>query len=221
MVVLRARGSHAHTHARARAATRRYFRPSAFLKQIAGSQIGLVPALRMLLALRALRHRTCARLFSTMTTRAVHPKPDIAGGIDYWQGVPATVDGVLGGYGLGTLPRVDALGSRTFLLSILPRLQAVPPVTDDAVEWKRERVAERGGRGKSVTRALDCGAGVGRVTRDVLSKVVDEVHLAEPVRKVGEREHEHEHEHEHTYEHERQRVRGRVRMLMRVRVRSV
>lgn len=119
-----------------------------------------------------------------MTTRAIHPKPDVSGGIDYWQSVPATVDGVLGGYGTGTLPRVDALGSRTFLLSILPRLSAIPPVTEDAVSWKKDKIKQRGGRGKTITRALDCGAGVGRVTRDVLSKVVDEVHLVEPVRKV-------------------------------------
>ncbi|CAO1637431.1 unnamed protein product [Sympodiomycopsis kandeliae] len=123
------------------------------------------------------------RSFRTMTTRAIHPKPDINGGITYWQGVPATVDGVLGGYGLGTLPRVDALGSRTFLLGVLPRLSSIAPVTDDAVEWKKTKLQERGGKGKSVTRALDCGAGVGRVTRDVLSKIVDQVHLAEPVRK--------------------------------------
>lgn len=114
--------------------------------------------------------------------RAIHPKPDVSGGISYWQGVPATVDGVLGGYGEGTLPRVDALGSRTFLLSVLPRLSAVPPVTDDPRQWTKQRMAERG---QTRTRGLDCGAGVGRVTRDVLSLLLDEVHLVEPVRKVS------------------------------------
>ena len=44
---------------------------------------------------------------------------------------------------------------------------------------------ERGGKGKMKTRALDCGAGVGRVSENVLSKIVDEVHLVEPVRKVS------------------------------------
>lgn len=63
-------------------------------------------------------------------------------------------------------------------------MSAVPPVTDDAVTWKKEKIRQRGGTGKTVTRALDCGAGVGRVSRDVLSLILDEVHLAEPVRKV-------------------------------------
>ncbi|PWN29091.1 DUF858-domain-containing protein [Jaminaea rosea] len=107
--------------------------------------------------------------------------PDVVRGIDYWKTVPATVDGVLGGFGTGTLPRVDALGSRSFLLSVLPRLSAVPPVTDDPVEWQKRKMEQRGGKGKTVTRALDCGAGVGRVTETVLLRVVDEVHVTEPV----------------------------------------
>lgn len=112
-------------------------------------------------------------------------KPDVALGIAYWQTVPATVNGVLGGYGLGTLPRVDALGSRTFLLNVLPRLSSVAPVTEDPVKWKKAQLDRRGGKGKTVTRALDCGAGVGRVTENVLLRIVDEVHVAEPVQKVS------------------------------------
>lgn len=114
-------------------------------------------------------------------------EPDVALGIAYWEKVPATVNGVLGGYGLGTLPRVDALGSRSFLLDILPRLSSVAPVTDDPVAWRKAKMEERGGKGKSVTRALDCGAGIGRVTESVLLRIVDEVHLAEPVHKVCRR----------------------------------
>ncbi|PWN21840.1 hypothetical protein BCV69DRAFT_281755, partial [Microstroma glucosiphilum] len=112
-------------------------------------------------------------------TLSLHPKPDVSGGIEYWQTVEANVNGVLGGYGLGTLPRVDALGSRLFLLSLLPRLSTIPDVTQDPKVWREQR-AKRGGRR---TRALDAGAGVGRVTRDVLGLLLDEVHLVEPVRK--------------------------------------
>ncbi|MCO5555776.1 hypothetical protein L7F22_009321 [Adiantum nelumboides] len=127
-----------------------------------------------------------------MTTKTVptfHRNPDVERGVNYWQSVPATVDGVLGGYGNGTLPIVDAQGSRTFLLEMLPRLSAIAPASassksssDNTVsDWLAERIQERGGSGKAVTRALDCGAGVGRVTRDVLSKLVDIVHIVEPV----------------------------------------
>lgn len=111
--------------------------------------------------------------------------PDVKLGIEYWQSVPATVNGVLGGYGLGTLPRIDALGSRSFLLSVLPRLSSVAPVTDDPISWKRDRMQERKGKGRMVTRALDAGAGVGRVSENVLTRIVDEVHLVEPVEHVN------------------------------------
>ena len=48
------------------------------------------------------------------SVRQVHPSPDVAKGVEYWESVPATVDGVLGGYGNGTLPRVDALVHERF-----------------------------------------------------------------------------------------------------------
>lgn len=117
----------------------------------------------------------------------IHRDPDVDRGVSYWQGVPATVDGVLGGYGNGTLPKVDAQGSRTFLLQVLPRLSAVAPssANEGAEQWLQDRIAERGGKGKSKTRALDCGAGVGRVSRDVLTRIVDIVHIVEPVESVS------------------------------------
>ena len=37
------------------------------------------------------------------TIRQVHPSPNVAKGVEYWEGVPATVDGVLGGYGLSLI----------------------------------------------------------------------------------------------------------------------
>lgn len=117
--------------------------------------------------------------------RAVHPTPNVAKGIEYWESVPATVDGVLGGFGNGTLPRVDAMGSRTFLLRVLPYLSSTPPCAYNGTpkEWLEERIEERGGRGATVTRALDCGAGIGRVSEHSLLPLVDEVHLVEPVHK--------------------------------------
>ncbi|WFC99643.1 hypothetical protein MYAM1_002388 [Malassezia yamatoensis] len=122
---------------------------------------------------------------SSNVIRVVHPTPDVAKGIEYWEGIPATVDGVLGGFGNGTLPRVDALGSRMFLLRVLPYLSSTPPTAFNGSprEWIDLRIKQRGGKGKTVTRALDCGAGIGRVTEHSLLPLVDEVHLVEPVHK--------------------------------------
>lgn len=117
--------------------------------------------------------------------RVVHPTPDVAKGVEYWESVPATVDGVLGGFGNGTLPRVDALGSRTFLLRVLPTLSSTAPCSYNGTpkEWLEHRIQQRGGKGTTVVRALDCGAGIGRVSEHSLLPLVDEVHLVEPVHK--------------------------------------
>jgi protein N-terminal methyltransferase len=83
----------------------------------------------------------------------------------------ATVDGVLGGFGTGSLPRVDSLGSRLFLLNLYPELCTVP----SAIKPLNPSPPAR------PYRALDVGAGVGRVTSDVLLHLVDHVLLLEPV----------------------------------------
>ncbi|KAG1756717.1 alpha-N-methyltransferase NTM1 [Suillus paluster] len=100
------------------------------------------------------------------------PVPDLEAGIQYWATQPANYDGVLGGFGTGPLPRVDALGSRRFLLELLPELSIVPSpfrsISTPVSETRR-------------VRALDVGAGVGRVTSDVLLPLVSDVVLLEPV----------------------------------------
>ena len=70
-----------------------------------------------------------------------------------------------------SLPRVDALGSRLFLLHLYPQLSTVPSAFRplDAPE-----IPPR-------TRALDVGAGIGRVTADVLLYLVSDVTILEPV----------------------------------------
>ncbi|KAJ3779254.1 DUF858-domain-containing protein [Lentinula raphanica] len=97
--------------------------------------------------------------------------PNVEDGIRYWTDQPASVDGVLGGYGTGSLPRVDALGSRLFLLHLYPELSTVP----SALKPLKPRAIPQ------PFRALDVGAGVGRVTSDVLLHLVDNVCLLEPV----------------------------------------
>ncbi|OAX41938.1 hypothetical protein K503DRAFT_767186 [Rhizopogon vinicolor AM-OR11-026] len=100
------------------------------------------------------------------------PAPDLDAGIQYWANQPANYDGVLGGFGTGPLPRVDAAGSRRFLLDLLPELCTVPSpfqsLSTHPSDTKR-------------VRALDVGAGVGRVTSDVLLHLVSDVALVEPV----------------------------------------
>ncbi|GAB4829453.1 hypothetical protein Ancab_019125 [Ancistrocladus abbreviatus] len=81
-------------------------------------------------------------------------------GIGYWQGVEASVDGVLGGYGHVT--DADIKGSEAFLNSLLDEL-----------------LVDRGQNQHLV--ALDCGSGIGRVTKNLLIRYFNEVDLLEPV----------------------------------------
>ncbi|KAK0228613.1 alpha-N-methyltransferase NTM1 [Armillaria fumosa] len=98
-------------------------------------------------------------------------QPDLNDGIDYWSSQPASLDGVLGGFGTGSLPRVDALGSRLFLLHLFPELSTVVSALKPI---DKLHLSHR-------IRALDVGAGIGRVTADVLLFLVSDVLLLEPV----------------------------------------
>uniref|UniRef100_A0ACD6A8F1 Uncharacterized protein n=1 Tax=Avena sativa TaxID=4498 RepID=A0ACD6A8F1_AVESA len=79
-------------------------------------------------------------------------------GIAYWQGVEASTEGVLGGY--GCVNDADVKGSDAFLRPLL---------------------AERFGAAKRHLVALDCGSGIGRVTKNLLLRHFNEVDLVEPV----------------------------------------
>ncbi len=82
--------------------------------------------------------------------------------IEYWSSVPASVDGVLGGFGEQTsVPKADIIGSATFLRKLQTRM-VVPEGTPKLI--------------------IDMGAGIGRITRDFLWKVGDRCDLLEPVR---------------------------------------
>lgn len=81
-------------------------------------------------------------------------------GVNYWQGVEASVDGVLGGY--GHVNDADIKESETFLNTLLA-----------------ERFPDAG-RGQNLV-ALDCGSGIGRVTKNLLIRYFHEVDLLEPV----------------------------------------
>ncbi|KAG9136572.1 hypothetical protein Leryth_014403 [Lithospermum erythrorhizon] len=81
-------------------------------------------------------------------------------GIHYWQGVEATVDGVLGGY--GHVNDADISASEAFLHTILA-----------------EKFPDAAKNNNFV--ALDCGSGIGRITKNLLIRYFNEVDLLEPV----------------------------------------
>jgi len=82
-------------------------------------------------------------------------------GIDYWQKVEPSVDGVLGGF--GHISPTDVEHSRGFLNKVFGEN------IDDAINNGQELVA------------ADCGAGVGRITKEFLSHIFHEVDVIEPV----------------------------------------
>ncbi|KAK7588566.1 hypothetical protein V3481_007590 [Fusarium oxysporum f. sp. vasinfectum] len=89
-----------------------------------------------------------------------HPLPDSLISMDeamnYWQNVAASVDGMLGGF--PSVSRIDLQGSRSFLAKL--------------------------GIGKPrVLRALEGGAGIGRITKGLLLDVAETVDIIEPVAK--------------------------------------
>jgi len=81
-------------------------------------------------------------------------------GIEYWDEVTADVDGVLGGF--GHVSGADARDNAKLLRDVL----------GDTLEARRASGEK--------TAALDCGAGVGRVTGTFLIEHFDEVDLVEP-----------------------------------------
>lgn len=95
---------------------------------------------------------------------------DFSGGVQYWLTQPASLDGVLGGY--GRLTQKDSLSSRMFLLTVVPRLSTA--------SMHKPTHSTRDVVGIGPTRALDVGCGIGRVTANVLLPLVDEVDLVEP-----------------------------------------
>ncbi|GBP91092.1 Alpha N-terminal protein methyltransferase 1 [Eumeta japonica] len=77
---------------------------------------------------------------------------------DYWSHIPATLDGVLGGFGF--ISGIDIEGSKKFLKSIF--CFENPPSPDVA---------------------LDCGAGIGRVSKYLLMPIFGKVDLVEQDKK--------------------------------------
>lgn len=95
---------------------------------------------------------------------------DTTAGLAYWNAIPASEDGMLGGVpslpGFSLLSKVDLQGSRAFLAKLGFVARPTP--------------------GSGTRRAAAClegGAGIGRITRGLLVDVADAVDVVEPVEK--------------------------------------
>lgn len=86
--------------------------------------------------------------------------------IDYWAQVPATLEGVLGGFEF--ISDDDVRGSSSFLEELFCCKESSPPERNIA---------------------LDCGAGIGRVTKFLLTKYFDKVDLVEQNQQFLEKAH--------------------------------
>jgi protein N-terminal methyltransferase len=87
-------------------------------------------------------------------------------GLAYWDSVPSTVNGMLGGYDY--ISKVDLRSSLNFIAKL--RSESPSLTSSNHV---------------LLPRAVDCGAGIGRVTAGVLSRVANKIDLVEPVAKFS------------------------------------
>jgi protein N-terminal methyltransferase len=88
---------------------------------------------------------------------------DATAAISYWSRLPATDASVLGGH--PQISNADLRGSFLFLAKLL---RQTPTISSDEVRPQR--------------RFVDCGAGIGRVTRGVLCKLASTIDIVEPVK---------------------------------------
>ncbi|KAL8762486.1 MAG: hypothetical protein Q9184_001521 [Pyrenodesmia sp. 2 TL-2023] len=86
-----------------------------------------------------------------------------ADALAYWESIAATVNGMLGGY--PHISHIDIRGSLNFI-------QKLRRLTSSSSSDR-------------FTRGVDCGAGIGRITAGLLSKVCDIVDVVEPIGKFA------------------------------------
>jgi protein N-terminal methyltransferase len=93
---------------------------------------------------------------------------------DYWSSFEPTVDTMVMGY--AHISKTDLQGSKNFLakLGIAGRQRSDRPLREQST--KEEKV-------EKIKRAVDCGAGIGRITEGLLLSVAETVDIIEPVKK--------------------------------------
>ncbi|KAI1500446.1 alpha-N-methyltransferase NTM1 [Biscogniauxia marginata] len=96
-------------------------------------------------------------------TKAPDSKISADDGRQYWQSIDADDNGMLGGY--PKISRVDLRGSRSFLAKL--------------------GLGRNNGQ-KAVKRALEGGAGIGRITQGLLLEIAEVVDIVEPIAKFTE-----------------------------------
>jgi len=114
---------------------------------------------------------TAADTSSTLSVATPDASIDYAAALDYWNSIPSTVNGMLGGY--PQITKVDLQGSANFL-SKLRRQHAYATAPSSPMSPTDAPL---------LPRATDCGAGIGRITRGFLVNVAARVDVVEPVKK--------------------------------------
>ena len=89
---------------------------------------------------------------------------DHAASLSYWSSISPDVNGMLGGF--PQISRIDLRGSATFLEKLRRQSSLDAPQANNT---------------KLLARAVDCGAGIGRVTKGLLANVCEVVDIVEPV----------------------------------------
>lgn len=122
---------------------------------------------------------------STSAANSDHP-PDshisAPASLTYWSSIAPSVSGMLGGF-----PQVsarDLKGSYNFLQEL-----SDAATTATSSQEPVARLRQRKGRGEKrrrFKRAADCGAGIGRITNGLLTRVAETVDVVEPVEKFAE-----------------------------------
>ena len=102
--------------------------------------------------------------------------------LTYWTSQSADVNGMLGGY--PQVSRIDLQGSKTFIAKIrrLSRIAGEAPSPTISKNGKAP-ASVKGGANTKVRIAVDCGAGIGRITTGLLLNIAEEVDVVEPVKK--------------------------------------
>ncbi|PLB50392.1 hypothetical protein P170DRAFT_435583 [Aspergillus steynii IBT 23096] len=102
---------------------------------------------------------------------------DHAHSLAYWNDIPATVDGMLGGF--PQVSRIDLQGSKAFFAKTKRLLSTDPSLTSSSSTSQQPKLDEK------LPRGVDCGAGIGRVTEGFLREVCTTVDAVEPVAKFS------------------------------------
>ena len=114
---------------------------------------------------------------SSLTSSGISPSAQISTDLSraYWSTIPATVPGMLGGF--PQVSRVDLKGSYLFY----QKLQKLYPISrvDSASAAEGTESGDRESKGM-LALGLDLGAGIGRVTSGLLSRICIATDIVEP-----------------------------------------